>query len=133
MAEHCVRCEVDQLLSRYAWLVDHDDFAHLGEVFTDDATFAVLVAGVEVMRWSGRTAIVEGIRTARTDTDRVHLMTNLLIVDDDSEAISSTSRLVALLAPPEGAAQIVNTGIYEDVIVRNAGVLRFRSRVATLR
>jgi 3-phenylpropionate/cinnamic acid dioxygenase small subunit len=126
--EHGARA-VENLIARYAELVDAGDFSALGEMFAH-AVFGG--EGDAVVR--GREA-VEGIfrATVQVYEDGTpctkHVTTNIRIhVDDELGRAESHSYVTVFQARPELSLQPIVAGRYRDVFERHDGVWRFAER-----
>ena len=119
---------IENLIARYAELVDDGDFAGLG-VLLADATFT---GGGEPV--SGRdaiekmfqdTLIVYADGTPRTQ----HVTTNVAIeVDEQASTAVSRSYVTVLQALPDLPLQPIAGGRYQDRFERRAGQWRFVER-----
>ncbi|MEV7599744.1 nuclear transport factor 2 family protein [Kitasatospora sp. NPDC089797] len=119
---------VENLIARYAELVDDGDFAGLGELLAD----AVFVGSGEPLR--GREAIERMFRdtviryedgTPRTQ----HVTTNLAVeVDEPAGTAVARSYVTVLQALPELPLQVIAAGRYHDRFARVDGRWRFAER-----
>ncbi|MEE1770222.1 nuclear transport factor 2 family protein [Streptomyces sp. JV185] len=127
------RRAVENLIARYAELVDDGDFAGLGLLLAD-ASFVGSGAPV-----SGRAAIEKMFRdtlivyadgTPRTQ----HVTTNIAIeVDEQTGTAVSRSYVTVLQALPELALQPIAAGRYRDRFERRDGEWRFVERRADVK
>jgi 3-phenylpropionate/cinnamic acid dioxygenase small subunit len=118
---------IEKLILTYAELVDHGDFAGVGELLAR-ATFTGTepVSGREAIeRYFRETLIVYEDGTPRTK----HVTTNIL-VEADEEAGTATSRsyFTALQALPDLPLQPVAAGRYHDRFERHDGHWHFLGR-----
>ena len=79
---------VEQLFSTYAWSMDSKEFGLFDEVFSEDSTFVVSIAGTVAASFEGRAATVDFIRsTTLEQTDqRRHVITNVRLAGDKATA-----------------------------------------------
>jgi 3-phenylpropionate/cinnamic acid dioxygenase small subunit len=119
---------VENLIARYAELVDAGDFAELG-VLLADATFigsGEPVSGRDAIETMFRdTLIVYADGTPRTQ----HVVTNV-VVEADEQAGTAVARsyVTVLQALPELPLQIIAGGRYHDRFERRDGRWRFVER-----
>lgn len=119
---------VENLVARYAELVDDGDFAGLGALLAD-ATFVGSgepVSGREAIeRMFHDTLIVYADGTPRTQ----HVTTNVAVeVDEDAGTAVARSRVTVLQALPELPLQPIAAGRYHDKFARRDGRWRFVER-----
>jgi 3-phenylpropionate/cinnamic acid dioxygenase small subunit len=133
---HCISSEraIENLIARYAFLVDDGDFAGLGQLL-DQCTFT-LGPGPAVM---GGNAIAElahrSLRTYEDGTPRTrHITTNILIEVDEAAGIAtSRSYYTVLQSLPEFALQPIACGTYVDRFERRAQEWFFKERSVHMR
>ncbi|MFD9890543.1 nuclear transport factor 2 family protein [Amycolatopsis sp. NPDC059027] len=119
---------IENLIARYAELVDDGDFAGLG-VLLADATFTG--SGEPV---SGREAIEKMFRDTlivyADGTPKTHHVTTNLAIEVDEEAGTATARsyVTVFQALPELPFQPVAGGRYHDRFARDDGRWRFVER-----
>ena len=114
---------VSQLFANYAWSMDSKEFELFDEVFSEDATFVVSIAGpVAAGPFEGRAALVDFIRTTTLDqTDqRRHVITNVRLDGGDKATATLT-----LLVVDNGVLIVKSCGVYRVDLVQDAGALRF--------
>jgi uncharacterized protein (TIGR02246 family) len=120
---------IENLIARYAELIDSGDFAGLGELFAH-AVFGG--EGDAVVR--GRDAVEKifrgMVRRYEDGTPRTkHVTTNIRIdLDDDAGTAESHSYVTVFQALPELPLQPIVAGKYRDVFTRHDGVWRFSER-----
>ncbi|WP_424887370.1 nuclear transport factor 2 family protein [Streptomyces sp. XH2] len=119
---------VENLIARYAELVDDGDFAGLGDLLAD-ATFiggGEPVSGREAIEKMFRdTLIVYGDGTPRTQ----HVTTNVAIEVDEQERVAvARSYVTVLQALPDLPLQPIAGGRYRDRFERRDGRWRFVER-----
>ena len=126
--EHSAR-SVENLIARYAELVDAGDFAGLGELLAE-AVFGgegdAVVSGREAIEKIFRAMVrVYDDGTPRTK----HVTTNIQIdVDDASGTATSRSYVTVLQALPDLPLQPIVAGRYRDVFECRGGVWHFVER-----
>jgi 3-phenylpropionate/cinnamic acid dioxygenase small subunit len=120
--------QIENLISRYAFLVDDGDFAGLGDLL-DAADFTL---GPNTVR--GKAAVEElalnTLRTYADGTPRTRHVTTNLIIDVDEEKGTATSRsYFTVMQQADGfPLQPVATGRYRDAFERRDGTWHFTSR-----
>ena len=119
---------IQNLIARYAELVDDGDFAAVGMLLAD-ATFTGGAGSV-----SGRDAIESMLRDSLIVYDdgtprTKHLTTNVAIeIDEESGTAVSRSYFTALQALPNLTLQPIVSGRYQDRFERRDGRWRFVER-----
>jgi 3-phenylpropionate/cinnamic acid dioxygenase small subunit len=120
---------IENLIARYAELVDAGDFPGLGELF-DGAVFGgsgdAVVRGREpVEKLFGAMVRVYEDGTPRTK----HVTTNIRIeLDDEAGTAVSHSYVTVFQALPDMALQPIVAGRYRDVFERRQGIWGFVER-----
>jgi len=121
------RIEIQELIYRYAHLVDDREFDRLGEVFAEDAVFDASEAGYPPMH--GPAEVAARWREVRHPAG--HHSTNILIDFDGDDAAIARSKGISVFAEDgRGPASSVD---YEDRLVRSPDGWRIASRRATRR
>jgi len=126
--------EIENLILRYAELVDDGDFAGVGELLAD-ATYcgsgAPLVGRAEIEQWFRDTLIVYPDGTPRTQ----HVTTNIAIEWDDSSSDEAFARsyVTVLQAVPDDVPELIAAGRYRDRFVRRDGSWHWAERVVNIR
>jgi hypothetical protein len=126
------RAEIDDLLTRYTYVVDSREFERLDSVFTPDAHLDYTATGgiagpfAEVQRWLG-----EALASA---THMQHLLGQREIeVDGDTARVRAYFWNPIRFAPPGGEPVEMHLGgIYEHDLVRTADGWRSRRLVEHL-
>jgi len=120
LADHI---ELDQLASRYANLIDHQEWGRLGEVLADDIAFdltgisrGVLEGLPEVQRYMAQDAIHPA----------AHLVANVTVDELEGDRGRMTCRLLAV----QGDGTVV-AGEYQDEVRRTFEGWRFSRRAFT--
>jgi 3-phenylpropionate/cinnamic acid dioxygenase small subunit len=120
--------EIENLIARYAFLVDDGDFAGLGELL-DAADFTL---GASTVR--GKEAIGELARnvllTYADGTPRTrHVTTNLIIDVDEADDIATSCSYFTVMQQTDGfALQPVASGRYRDAFQCRRGTWFFTKR-----
>ncbi|MHA6760703.1 nuclear transport factor 2 family protein [Streptacidiphilus sp. PAMC 29251] len=127
------RQAVEDLITRYAELVDDGDFAGLG-VLLADAVFigggAPVSGGDAIEKMFHDTLIVYEDGTPRTQ----HSVTNVLVeVDEEAGTAVSRAYFTALQALPDLPLQPIAGGRYHDRFERHDGTWRFVERRVQVR
>lgn len=112
---------VSQLFSTYAWSMDSKEFELFDEVFSENATFAVSIAGDVVATFEGRGPLVDFIRTTTLEqTDqRRHVITNVRLSGEKATAT------LTLLVVDSGELIVKSCGVYAVDLVTENGEVRF--------
>ena len=113
---------VSQLFSTYAWSMDAKEFELFDEVFSEDATFVVSIAGTVAASFEGRTALVDFIRSTTLDQkdQRRHVITNVRLAGGDKATATLT-----LLVVDNGELIVKSCGVYRVDLVQEGGAWRF--------
>jgi 3-phenylpropionate/cinnamic acid dioxygenase small subunit len=120
--------QIENLISRYAFLVDDGNFAGLGDLL-DAADFTL---GPNTVH--GKAAVEElalnTLQTYADGTPRTRHVTTNLIIDVDEEKGTATSRsYFTVMQQADGfPLQPVATGRYRDAFERHDGTWHFTSR-----
>jgi len=121
--------DIENLVARYAELVDAGDFAGLGDLLSD-AVFGgegdAVVRGGELIEQTFRAMV----RVYEDGTPRTkHVTTNInLEVDADGEAATARSYVTVFQALPDLPLQPIVAGRYRDRFERRPGGWRFVER-----
>ena len=112
---------VEQLFSTYAWSMDSKEFELFDEIFSEDATFVVSIAGEVAASFEGRGPLVDFIRTTTLEqTDqRRHVITNVRLAGDKATAT------LTLLVVDNGELILKSCGVYTVDLVQENGEWRF--------
>jgi len=119
---------IENLIAKYAELVDDGDFAGVGALLAD-ATFTgsagSVTGGDAIEKMLRESLIVYDDGTPRTK----HVTTNVAIeVDEEAGTAVSRSYFTALQAAPDLALQPIVSGRYQDRFARRDGEWRFVER-----
>lgn len=124
--------EIENLIVRYAELVDDGDFQGVGELLahtTYRGSGEPLVGGEAIEQWFRDTVIVYADGTPRTQ----HVTTNVSISQDSADEARARSYVTVLQALPGSAPQIIAAGRYRDRFELVAGAWRFAERAVDIR
>lgn len=115
--------EIRELLARYCFCLDADDFEAMAALFTPDGVWETAFG-----TGTGREGIVAQARSIAQGERprRVHLTTNI-VIDLEGEAASVRSNWLLFQNAPSGPA-IGSGGAYYDQLVKVAGRWMFRHR-----
>ncbi|TYL46360.1 nuclear transport factor 2 family protein [Nocardioides sp. BGMRC 2183] len=122
------RSAVENLLNTYSLAYDTPDLETMAGVFTEDATFSLVIAGGDRIAFESREAIMKLMRdslASQTDQRR-HLNSNLIVLGEEG-GVTRTRHYLTLVATEDGAISLLSAGVYSAEIVEDDGVLRFRS------
>lgn len=112
--------QITSLLAKYARGNDTNDVPMIGECFTDDATFELVIngSGEPPLVFNGRGEI-EGLMRSSMESQgdvRRHFSTNLRVVTLTDDTAHITSYLLLGVSEYTGL-RIVQSGFYEDDLV----------------
>lgn len=122
------RSSIENLLNTYSLAYDTPDLDVLESVFTEDASFSLVIAGGDRIAFEPRDAIMKLMRdslSAQTDQRR-HINTNL-IVEGEVDGVTRARHYLTLVATENGAISLLSAGVYSAEIIEQDGVLRFKS------
>jgi hypothetical protein len=121
------RSGIAHTLERYAWAYDKNGSDGIGECFTSDAHVFFPRVGLKI----GREEVAAELRRRRS-THPVempwHVISNAYITDAAPQQATVKSRYAFFLQPPDGIAQFVSVGWYDDVFVVDGGLWRIKHR-----
>ena len=120
--------EIEQLLYRYAWMVDRREWQLMDSVFAEGATIDYTSTGGrkgpyrETLRWLDRALAPWPVN--------LHYVTNLCVEIDGDRARSRCYFLAPMGRPgPDGSQEVItNGGCYLDRLVRTAQGWRIAER-----
>lgn len=126
-------CLVNELINRYALLVEANRFDDLGACFTDDVVLDLSDAlgdrGRQVTGRDAAVAVIRETRESRGPEPRRHLLSNLVVLGGSGTRLETQALLTLVVTPPGGTPHVELTGRYEDVVVRSdGGPWRFERR-----
>ncbi|MCI2423013.1 nuclear transport factor 2 family protein [Saccharopolyspora sp. K220] len=125
---------IENLIARYAELVDDGDFAGVGSLLAD-ATYrgsgAPLVGREAIEKWFRDTLIVYSDGTPRTQ----HVTTNIIVERDERAPDTAFARsyVTVLQALPGQSPKIIAAGRYRDRFERHDAAWRFAERRVDIR
>ena len=125
---------IDQLFADYGWPMDSREFSVLGDVFTEDAEFTIVITGGDTIGpISGRDAIVEfcSSTVGEQQDQRRHVITNVRI-GPQTENDATVTAILTLIVVAEGALTVKSSGLYRTQVVLDGDAWRFTSMHLTL-
>jgi hypothetical protein len=127
--------QITSLLAQYARGNDSGDVTMIGDCFTDDAVFELVVNGNDdaPLIFNGRSEI-EGLMRSSMETQgdiRRHFSTNLRILSLDENSAIISSYLLLGVSEYTGL-RIVQSGLYEDDLSWHDGEPKFDRRNLTM-
>lgn len=122
------RSAIEDLANRYSLAYDTADLETIEKVFTEDATFSMVIASGDKISFGPRAAIMKlmGDSMSSQTDQRRHVNSNL-IVEGTEGGVTRTKHYLTLVATEDGAISLLTAGLYSAEIVEEDGVLRFRS------
>ncbi len=109
------------LFARYAHRIDRRDFEGFGELFTEDARFALADNTAE-----GRGAIREFMMGAMKNPGGTHIITNVSVRAVDAGRYAAVADYLVTRRPePDAPFGIALVGVYESVVVLDGDQWRF--------
>ena len=128
------RDAIAELMSHYAWAMDAGDFEALNDVFTEDASFVIHIAGADsVGPIAPRKEIVDFIGSTITgqQDQRRHVVTNQRYErEGEDDAVVTTTLTLNVVA--DGKHTVQSTGVYRAEVVREDGSWRIRDFTISL-
>lgn len=120
------RLAIGDLVTEYAWLLDHRRWHDVADLCTDDAVLTI--RGREIRGKSGLAEWAEH-RAANKARRTQHQMTLLRLEASTPDLVSGTAALVLHVAKTGGGGTYVDlVGEYHDEYARTADGWRFRRR-----
>ena len=122
------RSTIEDLANRYSLAYDTADLETIEKVFTEDATFSMVIAGGDKISFGPRDAIMKlmGDSMSSQTDQRRHVNSNL-IVEGTADGVTRTKHYLSLFATENGEINLLSAGLYSSEIVEEDGTLRFRS------
>lgn len=112
---------VHDLFARYAHRIDQRDFAAFGDLFTDDARFALAENSAE-----GRGAIRDFMAGVMTNPGGTHIITNVSVRAAGNGRYDVVADYLVTRRPEaEAPYAVVGVGGYESVVTLDDGEWRF--------
>jgi SnoaL-like domain len=122
------RSAVEDLANRYSLAYDTADLETMETVFTEDATFSMIIAGGDKISFGPRDAIMKLMRDSMaTQTDQRRHVNSNLIVEGTEGGVTRTKHYLSLFATEKGEINLLSAGLYSSEIVEDGGKLRFKS------
>ncbi|MFE5325600.1 nuclear transport factor 2 family protein [Embleya sp. NPDC056575] len=130
------RAAIQDLVAAYSLLYDAGDYDGLGDLFTEDATYAFTPAPEGFPpSVSGRDKIVAAMAALREHNLRTraahqrHFVTNTVITRLDGDTAEARSLMaVAFAHPRDGRQEFTRSGVYADVLARQGSRWRIADR-----
>ena len=126
---------IAELISRYGNALDSGAFDELESLFTDDAVFRIEPdTGVPPLQGKRgiRMAVERRWTLVHMESQRRHVMSNIVVAPVSADGCSSTARTVLVVyevgKAPGSQIHLHGMGVYEDALVLEAGQWRFRER-----
>jgi uncharacterized protein (TIGR02246 family) len=119
--------QIEQLLLDYGRSLDARDFATYSSLFAADGEW---VGGFGTVKGPANIKIfMEKALPGKNTTNNYHLLSNF-VVKVDGETATAWSRW-AFVQPQERGAVIAQAGRYDDTLVKENGVWKFKKRTAS--
>jgi uncharacterized protein (TIGR02246 family) len=118
--------EIRELMSAYCFHVDNGEFDQFAALFTEDGVFEAGPFGKLEGREAIRDFITAHVPRAGEGAARKHCTLNHIIRIEGSEARASS--YIVMLREGDGGIMASFAGRYDDVIVKQRGEWRFKSR-----
>ena len=122
--------EVSELLAKSAYALDHKDVDTLMGCFTADASFTLVIDGVEEASvFLGQEEIrglMQGALDVQTDLRR-HVISNLFFTDVQGDQATATTYLT-LNATENGLTRLITTGLYTDKVSKSDDGWKIKDR-----
>jgi hypothetical protein len=122
------RSAIENLANRYSLAYDTADLETIEKVFTQDATFSLVIAGGDRIAFEPRDAIMKLMRDSlESQTDQRRHVNSNLIVEGTEDGVTRTKHYLSLFATENGEISLLAAGLYSSEIVEEGGSLRFKS------
>jgi uncharacterized protein (TIGR02246 family) len=123
------RDAIAELLSDYAWAMDAGDFQALNDIFSEDGSMVIHIAGADsIGPIEPRDAVVDFIGSTITgqQDQRRHVVSNQRYESEgDDEAVVTATLTLNVIA--DGKLTVQSTGVYRAEVVNTEGGWRMRS------
>jgi anthranilate 1,2-dioxygenase small subunit len=144
MLGHDARAAILDLLGEYVYAVDQDRLEDWIELFTQDCVYKIvpkenLAAGLpaallfcegkDMLR--DRVAYLRKAAVYNPHWDR-HLISTVRMNEEQPGSYRSTTNFACYQSDLEGRSSLFCVGYYEDLIVTDAGQLRFKERLVVI-
>ena len=123
--------QIQNLLHRYAYLMDQADFDSVGRIFAHADVYMPGDAGIYRKDPVGLANLFRRWNRVHPDTGTLrtrHITTNLILEEDGQDRAKSRCYVLVVQATPTFPLQPVIAGTYEDRFEKVAGVWRFAER-----
>jgi hypothetical protein len=123
--------QIQNLLHRYAYLMDQADFDAVGEMFALADVYMPGDAGIYRKDPTGLANMFRRWNRVYPDTGTLrtrHITTNLMLEDDGRERAKGRCYVLVVQATPAFPLQPVIAGTYEDKFAKVNGVWHFAER-----
>jgi 3-phenylpropionate/cinnamic acid dioxygenase small subunit len=122
------RIAIEELVTEYAWLLDHRRFDEVLDLCTDDAELRI--RGVRIHGADGLRDWLDQRATSQSRRASQHQMSLLRLEPQADGVIEGTAALVLHVAKSGSSSSYVDlVGEYQDEYVRTGDGWRFRRRV----
>ncbi|MEU9456174.1 nuclear transport factor 2 family protein [Streptomyces sp. NPDC048277] len=119
---------VQAAIAAYAHAIDAGATEAIPDLFTEDGVAEIVGQGT----FEGREAIRKAFGAFTPQAPQLHLVGNTLLTSPPGDEVTASSNLVFFARGEQGwAVQLV--GSYEDTLVREGDVWKFRKRVTTFK
>lgn len=121
---------ITEALNRAGVAYDVGDAEYLGGMFTEDATFSMIIAGGDPIVFDGGPAIRKLFSDSMHDQEgeqRRHVVTNIYFTEDSPDAAQVISYLI-LLVVADGKMTVMSSGQYTDDFVAQDGDWKIKHR-----
>ena len=126
--------DVLNLIGLHSHVMDGTDPQAFAEVFTPDGTSLERRKDQEIVLGQGREGLTEyitGLINERGDEKPRHHVRNTIFLKLSEESVVTKTYFLVTIVPGEGQlAKVIDTGIYEDTIVRGPDGWLIQKRVA---
>jgi hypothetical protein len=129
----CARCDIQDVIHRYALYYDEGEMDKLEGLFADEATFVFeRPIGDVAATYEGRAAICELLSARRAEThaqplQRRHIVTNTVFSNVTASAAETISYIL-LGSTQDERLDILATGVYRDRLIHRDGRWLFLER-----
>jgi anthranilate 1,2-dioxygenase small subunit len=135
-----LKSEIGDLLNRYVQCIDNDDLESWPDFFTDICLYRIVPreneeVGLPVaVMWGDSKGMLEDRVVALRNANIYqvqwyrHIISNPCILSVDDGVTRVQSNYAVFKTCNDGESTVFNVGCYNDLIVREAGVLKFKER-----
>lgn len=128
-----VKQDITELLNRAGVAYDIADVDYLADIFAEDGTFRMVIAGGDEIRFDGRATVrklYEDSLASQNDQRR-HAVTNIYFKECSDTRAVVVSYLI-LIAVAEGKLNVLSSGMYTDTLVNDGTGWLIQDRHLTL-